>query len=156
MKRTQKRTFTGCLTYRRRKQKCDEWKPICSGCRRNFLQCEWPDYSSGRIKNRRKKLDNPATDPDTDTQRGNGAPSKLQFIVTTCDSKEFLKCGRQKWQFEVYSKDNRTDGLCKLNNQLQIFAYIAKFPKDDDTEFAFAEDASSLGISDEANQNLRK
>lgn len=121
-----------------------------------FYSVEWPDYSSGRIRKRRKKLDNPATDPDKETQRGDGTPSELHFIVTTCDSKEFLKCGRQKWQFEVYLKDNRTDGLCKLDNQLQIFAHIAEFPKDDDTEFTFAEDASSLGISDEANQNLRK
>lgn len=156
MKRTQKRTVTGCLTCRRRKQKCDEQKPICSGCQRNFLQCQWPDYSSGRIRKRRKKLDNPATDPDSEIQQGSGAPSKLQFVVTTCDSKKFLKCGQQEWQFEVYSKDNRTDRLCKLDNQLQIFAHIAEFPKDDDTGFTFAEDASSLGISDDANQNLRK
>ncbi|KAE8141641.1 fungal-specific transcription factor domain-containing protein [Aspergillus pseudotamarii] len=35
------RSRTGCLTCRRRKKKCDERQPICSGCDRNQLACEW-------------------------------------------------------------------------------------------------------------------
>ncbi|KNG91367.1 Zn(II)2Cys6 transcription factor [Aspergillus nomiae NRRL 13137] len=35
------RSRTGCLTCRRRKKKCDERHPICSGCNRNQLPCEW-------------------------------------------------------------------------------------------------------------------
>lgn len=49
-----KRTTTGCLTCRKRKKKCDEVKPICTACERNFLECEWPDYSDGRIRKRKK------------------------------------------------------------------------------------------------------
>ncbi|KAJ6437434.1 C6 transcription factor [Purpureocillium lavendulum] len=33
---------TGCFTCRRRKKKCNEEKPLCSGCKRNKLDCRWP------------------------------------------------------------------------------------------------------------------
>lgn len=36
------RSRTGCFTCRRRKKKCNEEKPICSGCKRNKLECSWP------------------------------------------------------------------------------------------------------------------
>lgn len=36
------RVRTGCLTCRRRKKRCDECKPVCTGCMRNKLSCEWP------------------------------------------------------------------------------------------------------------------
>jgi hypothetical protein len=36
------RVKTGCLTCRARRKKCDEAKPICSGCARNFIDCNWP------------------------------------------------------------------------------------------------------------------
>lgn len=36
------RTKTGCFCCRRRKKKCDERKPACSGCLRNNLQCVYP------------------------------------------------------------------------------------------------------------------
>ncbi|KAL3958094.1 hypothetical protein ACCO45_008672 [Purpureocillium lilacinum] len=36
------RSRTGCFTCRRRKKKCNEEKPICSGCKRNKLDCRWP------------------------------------------------------------------------------------------------------------------
>lgn len=36
------RTKTGCLCCRKRKKKCDELKPGCSGCVRNNLQCVYP------------------------------------------------------------------------------------------------------------------
>ncbi|KAM5511068.1 hypothetical protein FOXYSP1_11168 [Fusarium oxysporum f. sp. phaseoli] len=37
------RSRTGCFTCRKRKKKCDESKPICSGCKRNKLDCVWPE-----------------------------------------------------------------------------------------------------------------
>lgn len=36
------RKKSGCLPCRRRRKKCDEEKPICSGCTRNHLICSWP------------------------------------------------------------------------------------------------------------------
>ncbi|KFY26812.1 hypothetical protein V493_03864 [Pseudogymnoascus sp. VKM F-4281 (FW-2241)] len=37
-----RRSRTGCFTCRSRKKKCNEARPICSGCRRNDLECHWP------------------------------------------------------------------------------------------------------------------
>lgn len=42
------RVRTGCLTCRRRKKKCDEARPICAGCQRNDLGCQWPPNVPGR------------------------------------------------------------------------------------------------------------
>ena len=40
------RVKTGCLKCRSRKKKCDETKPVCRGCERNFLECTWPNTNS--------------------------------------------------------------------------------------------------------------
>ncbi|KAJ5507978.1 hypothetical protein N7527_010121 [Penicillium freii] len=42
------RVRTGCLTCRRRKKKCDETRPICAGCQRNDLGCQWPPDVPGK------------------------------------------------------------------------------------------------------------
>lgn len=36
------RSTRGCLSCRRRRKKCNEQHPICSGCYRNKLRCDWP------------------------------------------------------------------------------------------------------------------
>lgn len=55
------RVRTGCWTCRRRKKKCDETRPICSGCLRNDLGCSWPASIPGRR--------NSATENDVDVDR---------------------------------------------------------------------------------------
>ncbi|RAL13719.1 Zn(II)2Cys6 transcription factor [Aspergillus homomorphus CBS 101889] len=40
------RVRTGCWACRRRKKKCDEAKPVCGGCVRNKLTCQWPSTST--------------------------------------------------------------------------------------------------------------
>lgn len=42
------RSSTGCLTCRRRKKKCDERKPRCIACTRNYQQCTWPAATARR------------------------------------------------------------------------------------------------------------
>lgn len=42
VKTTERRSKSGCLTCRNRKKKCDELRPSCQGCKRNFLKCVWP------------------------------------------------------------------------------------------------------------------
>ncbi|OJJ95927.1 hypothetical protein ASPACDRAFT_4389, partial [Aspergillus aculeatus ATCC 16872] len=41
------RVRTGCWACRRRKKKCDEAKPVCGGCVRNKLTCQWPSSVLG-------------------------------------------------------------------------------------------------------------
>ncbi|ATY65917.1 C6 transcription factor [Cordyceps militaris] len=48
------RSRTGCFTCRRRKKKCNEEKPLCSGCRRNHLECTWPTESNTTLQTRTK------------------------------------------------------------------------------------------------------
>ncbi|ODV96563.1 hypothetical protein PACTADRAFT_48396 [Pachysolen tannophilus NRRL Y-2460] len=38
------RVKSGCFCCRKRKKKCDEVRPVCSGCKRNDLKCCWPQY----------------------------------------------------------------------------------------------------------------
>ncbi len=51
------RTKTGCYCCRRRKKKCDERKPVCSGCLRNMLHCVYPtpEEIEKSIHRRRKR-----------------------------------------------------------------------------------------------------
>ncbi|KAJ5737939.1 transcriptional regulator family: Fungal Specific TF, partial [Penicillium malachiteum] len=36
------RSRTGCLQCRKRHNKCDEKRPICSFCSSRDLECQWP------------------------------------------------------------------------------------------------------------------
>ncbi|XP_044721301.1 fungal zn(2)-Cys(6) binuclear cluster domain-containing protein [Hirsutella rhossiliensis] len=39
------RSYSGCLTCRQRKLKCDESKPLCDNCRRSSRECVFLDRS---------------------------------------------------------------------------------------------------------------
>lgn len=49
---TKKRTRSGCLTCRRRKVKCKEEKPICSGCQKSNYECLWPENGTQSLSRR--------------------------------------------------------------------------------------------------------
>ncbi|KAL4983388.1 fungal-specific transcription factor domain-containing protein [Aspergillus falconensis] len=46
-----KRTRTGCLNCNRRRRKCDEAKPTCTGCKRRGDRCQWRVYGAFRDAN---------------------------------------------------------------------------------------------------------
>lgn len=46
-----KRTRTGCLNCSRRRRKCDEEKPTCTGCKRRGDKCQWRMLGSFRDAN---------------------------------------------------------------------------------------------------------
>ncbi|KPM38030.1 hypothetical protein AK830_g8532 [Neonectria ditissima] len=54
------RVKTGCFTCRGRKKKCDEVKPLCSGCKRNKLSCRWP--TSAQMTRRTRLPKKPTVD----------------------------------------------------------------------------------------------
>ncbi|KNB10777.1 hypothetical protein FOXG_20402 [Fusarium oxysporum f. sp. lycopersici 4287] len=68
------RVKTGCFTCRNRKKKCDETRPVCSGCRRNKIQCRWPSpqlpLQSPPIANDSPSLEPPAQSPTLDSHEG--------------------------------------------------------------------------------------
>lgn len=45
-----KRSKKGCFTCRKRRKACDQVRPICSGCKRNLLPCEWPQYENQTLR----------------------------------------------------------------------------------------------------------
>ena len=47
------RTKSGCAACKLRKKKCDERKPRCEGCQRNYLLCTWPSEVPGQGSLRR-------------------------------------------------------------------------------------------------------
>ncbi|KAJ5261266.1 hypothetical protein N7478_011861 [Penicillium angulare] len=66
------RVRTGCWSCRRRKKKCDEVRPICGGCKRNDLGCEWPTVIPGR---RNSGAPNDLSHADLETRRS--SPFKI-------------------------------------------------------------------------------
>lgn len=46
-----KRTRTGCLNCSRRRRKCDEERPTCTGCKRRGDECQWRMLGSFRDSN---------------------------------------------------------------------------------------------------------
>lgn len=44
------RSKKGCFTCRLRRKKCDEQKPRCTGCQRNYLACNWPRYDKQTLR----------------------------------------------------------------------------------------------------------
>ena len=60
------RTKTGCISCRRRRKKCDERKPTCLACERNFLICGWLDA-------RMNETSSPLRQTHSDAPCGNAA-----------------------------------------------------------------------------------
>ncbi|PHH90454.1 hypothetical protein CDD83_3629 [Cordyceps sp. RAO-2017] len=86
------RSRTGCFTCRRRKKKCNEEKPVCSGCRRNKLDCRWPadsassSVSSPAARHLRDKAS--PTAPLRPSSEPASPPERLPVVVALSPSSE--------------------------------------------------------------------
>lgn len=80
---TAPRSKTGCLSCRRRKKKCDELRPVCTGCTNNFLTCEWPP-SNPQPQRRRRKRDALSFPP---------SQTSVEIISTKPDLSPWAKVG---------------------------------------------------------------
>ncbi len=76
MEASHRRTKTGCLTCRVRRKKCDEAKPVCTGCERNKLICSWP--SKGKSGPEAAQFR-----PTGDIER-RGSGSRPEHVTTAC------------------------------------------------------------------------
>lgn len=79
------RVKTGCLTCRQRRKKCDERKPVCTGCTRNFLECDWPNHvadKDGTLKAKNSPLrgDSPHVKPPT-SETGRARTQHTVFVL---------------------------------------------------------------------------
>ncbi|KAH7022175.1 hypothetical protein EDB80DRAFT_805846 [Ilyonectria destructans] len=74
------RVKTGCFTCRGRKKKCDEVKPLCSGCKRNKLNCRWPTSAQCT---RRPHIPNKRIPQQESTSRAGTPSPDIIFCVDT-------------------------------------------------------------------------
>lgn len=75
-----KRTRTGCLNCSRRRRKCDEAKPICTGCKRRGDDCQWRMLGSFREANIKVLgSDHPSMSQGANTNK-NKRPSKFKIL----------------------------------------------------------------------------
>jgi hypothetical protein len=90
-----KRTRTGCLNCSRRRRKCDEAKPTCTGCKRRGDKCQWRMLGSFRDANI-KVLE---SDHPSMSQAANASKSKHQSrfkILNTVPNFEGTKRSSQQ------------------------------------------------------------
>ncbi|ANZ74249.1 BA75_01817T0 [Komagataella pastoris] len=91
------RTKTGCFCCRKRKKKCDEIRPKCSGCSRNFLVCTYP--SEAALESSQQKAN---SNSDCHKKRPNimiiqDDPTKLitrnynSFVITSISSNRYIQ-----------------------------------------------------------------
>ena len=81
------RSRTGCFTCRRRKKKCNEEKPLCSGCRRNHLECTWPTENNTTLQTRGKNASSTAVSkPPANKQRAGSLTDKAVDTTVAHDS----------------------------------------------------------------------
>lgn len=81
-----KRTRTGCLNCSRRRRKCDEAKPTCTGCKRRGDECQWRLLGSFREANIKVLgSDHPSMSQGVITNK-NKPPSKFKILNTLTNS----------------------------------------------------------------------
>ncbi|KAF3386672.1 hypothetical protein F1880_000719 [Penicillium rolfsii] len=81
-----KRTRTGCLNCSRRRRKCDEAKPTCTGCKRRGDECQWRLLGSFREANIKVLgSDHPSMSQGVITHKSK-RPSKFKILNTLSNS----------------------------------------------------------------------
>jgi hypothetical protein len=81
-----KRTRTGCLNCSRRRRKCDEAKPTCTGCKRRGDECQWRLLGSFREANIKVLgSDHPSMSQSVITNKSK-RPSKFKILSTLTNS----------------------------------------------------------------------
>lgn len=144
-KKVNRRTITGCMTCRKRRKKCDEEKPICGGCRRNYLQCNWPDYNNGRL--RRPKRRNNVKSPEKVIPNKEERKTSLDFHVTYCPLDARVKPSPPRWIFQIYSLNGEETTLSKFDHLSSRFIPVDDFQEDSPVESISAnEDGNPLNV----------
>lgn len=120
-----KRSVTGCLTCRRRKKKCDERKPICNACTRNFLECTWPAVLSKNTEEMK----------DQNSPGDNKTVPKyaIEFQISLCKDAKFLKyTAGPIWTFENFTVNLNSGKISQYSTTSNKFVEISEFSLDDE------------------------
>ncbi|SCU79806.1 LAME_0B00430g1_1 [Lachancea meyersii CBS 8951] len=155
---TRKRSTTGCLTCRRRRKKCDERKPVCGGCERNFLPCVWPENNEKRRRSRKTEAGPEVSQEPLDVLGSQvrdrsppiaTAPQEIQFhIVEAPRVPTAHSCpGKGPWRFENYSK-NKQNALTKFDSRISQFVEIHENGEDQVSEIPCTQETSDTTQND--------
>lgn len=124
------RSVTGCLSCRRRRKKCDESRPSCKACSRNFLECVWPHRNVKQrlnisLSNNKKQKHHPLFQ-----QRKLG----YRFNLFLLRDANFLKLKTlSPWVFDVLIADPATGIISRYDSATGI---ISKYESPDKPENA--------------------
>ncbi|CAR22311.1 Zn(II)2Cys6 transcription factor [Lachancea thermotolerans CBS 6340] len=119
-----KRSVHGCLTCRTRRKKCDENKPVCGGCERNFVQCTWPQHTGGRVRRKRGEAAELTSDRSS-TSADPAAGQGFEFhIICGPRTPVFNRSGTLA--FEAYSKSS-SNQLTKFDEDAGRFVATPQF-----------------------------
>lgn len=104
------RVRTGCLTCRSRKKKCDEARPICTGCKRNGLNCTWPQpkRSPPRTRAKARNAAAPIASPPSPVVSSESVAPTTPLLVLDRDDET---CPETQYGLEVDGPDASGENL---------------------------------------------
>lgn len=126
-----RRSVTGCLTCRRRKKKCDETRPTCDACNRNFLECSWPQNVTNKSKSKPFALSSKGVNPVIDEGKTQG--QNIEFNISLCKDAKFVKYNkRTKWIFDVLIVNPNSGAISRLNSYTNQFTTVLGFSSEEE------------------------
>lgn len=126
------RTRSGCFTCRKRKKKCNEHSPVCSGCARNFLQCVWPSTPTETLPKAFQIAPSTSCGSENQELLNDACPTPHQeqpeMVVQTSKKKQIetvIECPADP---ESTFDDGLTNVPAKLCSIIQLNKYSHKIP----------------------------
>lgn len=100
LKPRRSRVKTGCLPCRLRRKKCDETKPVCSGCKRNHLICSSDFRASDPGSRALHSTSDKKTQPNSG-QSTSPKPQSSKNVATEAHHEDFSGNGQESFPKEV-------------------------------------------------------
>ncbi|EEU46783.1 uncharacterized protein NECHADRAFT_103670 [Fusarium vanettenii 77-13-4] len=122
------RSRTGCFTCRRRKKKCDEKKPVCSGCKRNKLECHWPEPT-----NNTNNSSSSSSQPRTSKASASVAPDSASAgihrpVQVTTERRSFSQPLQHRRQQTELESDHEPEAEPDPEDQPTIVVFASSHP----------------------------
>lgn len=84
------RVRTGCFTCRRRKKRCGEERPVCSGCKRNKLSCSWPAHNTAPAARTSDQSQEHGAERPLSAESPNASPQSSSSPADSASSASYL------------------------------------------------------------------
>lgn len=121
-----RRSVTGCLSCRRRRKKCDEAKPTCRACIRNFLECIWPQIGSEKVFPRIGSSNK--VRPDVPYQLEGPTNHSIEFNLFLLKGINFVKLKNHSlWIFDVLIADPSTGVISRYDSSGDDYSDLSAY-----------------------------